>query len=92
MKGAENDSTHTAFRSGRRAAESHRTCRGNQHLPLPDPVCPTGDHGYSLTVRDESEIMIDLARFAPFVKFTVETMLSVDECMASLKKMQELAK
>jgi hypothetical protein len=55
-------------------------------------ISPTGDHGYSLTVRDESEIMIDLARYAPYVKFKVETMLSVDECMSNLKKMQELVK
>jgi hypothetical protein len=51
-------------------------------------ISPSGDHGYSITERDEAEIMVDLARFMPVVKFKVETMLSVDECIAALKKMQ----
>jgi len=54
-------------------------------------IAPSGDHGYSITEADESEIMIDLARFSPYVKFKVETMLSVDECMSCLKQMQEQA-
>lgn len=53
---------------------------------------PAGLRGYSLTDMDEQQIFITLARFHPAIKFKVETMLSVDECLSCVEEIKKQVK
>ena len=44
-----------------------------------------GNHGFSFTDGDEKAIFAMIAQYIPHVKFTVKSMLSIDEVIASLK-------
>jgi hypothetical protein len=50
---------------------------------------PGGNHGFSVTEGDEKEMFAMIAQYIPHVKFKVESMLSIDEVMATLKAMQQ---
>jgi hypothetical protein len=54
-------------------------------------VNPGGNHGFAVTDGDEKEICAMVVRFIPHVKFTVESMLSIGEVIATLKAMQQQA-
>ena len=49
---------------------------------------PGANHGFSVTEGDEKEIFAMIAQYIPHVKFRVESMLSIDEIIETLKKMQ----
>jgi hypothetical protein len=48
-------------------------------------INPDGNHGFSFTDGDEKAIFAMIAQYIPHVKFTVKSMLSIDEVIASLK-------
>lgn len=50
---------------------------------------PGGNHGFSVTDADEKEVFGIVAQYIPHVKFKVESMLSIDEVLATLKAIQE---
>jgi len=50
---------------------------------------PGGNHGFSVTDGDEKEIFATIAQYIPHVKFKVESMLSIDEVIATLKAMMK---
>ena len=52
-------------------------------------INPGGNHGFSVTDGDEKEIFAMIAQYIPHVKFKVESMLSIDEVIATLKAMQQ---
>jgi len=52
-------------------------------------INPGGNHGFSVTDADEKEIFAVMARYIPHVKFRVESMLSIDEVIETLKKTQQ---
>jgi hypothetical protein len=54
-------------------------------------INPGGNHGFSVTDADENEIFAMIAQYIPHVKFKVESMLDIDEVIASLKAAQEQA-
>ena len=51
-------------------------------------INPGGNHGFSVTDSDEKAIFAMIAQYIPHVKFKVESMLSIDELIATLKAMQ----
>jgi hypothetical protein len=52
---------------------------------------PGGNHGFAVTDNDEKAIFGGNAQYIPHVKFKVESMLSIDEVIATLKAIQEQA-
>jgi hypothetical protein len=52
-------------------------------------INPGSNHGFSISDADEKEIFAMLAQYIPHVKFKVESMLSIDEVIATLKAMQQ---
>ena len=50
---------------------------------------PGANHGFSVTDGDEKEIFAMIAQYIPHVKFKVESMLSIDEVIATLKGMMK---
>ena len=48
---------------------------------------PGGNYGFSVTDGDEKEIFAMIVQYIPHVKFKVESMLSIDEVIATLKVM-----
>jgi hypothetical protein len=52
-------------------------------------INPGGNHGFALTDEDEKDILARSAQYIPHVKFRVESMLSIDEVIATLKAMQQ---
>ena len=52
-------------------------------------INPGGNHGFSITEGDEKEIFGMIAQYIPHVKFKVESMLDIDEVIATLKAMQQ---
>jgi hypothetical protein len=52
-------------------------------------INPGGNHGFTVTDLDEKEIFAMNAQYIPYVKFKVESMLSIDEIIATLKAMQQ---
>jgi hypothetical protein len=52
-------------------------------------INPGDNHGFAISDRDEKEICAGLVRFIPHVKFRVESMLSIDEVIATLEAMQQ---
>ena len=51
-------------------------------------INPGGNHGFSVTDSDEKAIFAMIAQYIPHVKFKVESMLSIDDLIATLKAMQ----
>ena len=51
-------------------------------------INPGGNHGFSVTDTDEKAIFAMIAQYIPHVEFKVESMLSIDELIATLKAMQ----
>ncbi len=49
---------------------------------------PGGNHGFSVTDADEKTIFSMIAQYIPHVKFKVESMLSIDEVIEMMRKMQ----
>jgi len=54
-------------------------------------INPGGNHGFSVSDGDEKEIFAMIAQYLPHVKFKVESMLSIDEVIETLRKMQPKA-
>ena len=52
-------------------------------------INPGGNHGFSISDADEKEIFAMIAQYLPHVKFRVESMLSIDEVIETLKKTQQ---
>ena len=52
-------------------------------------INPGFNHGIAITDKDEKEIGAMVGRFIPHVKFRVESMLSIDEVLDTLKAMQQ---
>lgn len=50
---------------------------------------PGANHGFSVTDGDEKEIFAMIAQYIPHVRFKVESMLSIDEVIATLKGMMK---
>lgn len=48
-----------------------------------------GTHGFAITDTDEKEIFAGNARYIPYVKFRVESMLSIDKVIEILKTSQQ---
>ena len=51
-------------------------------------VNPGGQNGFGISEKDEKEILAMVSMYIPLVKFKVESMLSVEEVIATLKAMQ----
>jgi hypothetical protein len=51
-------------------------------------VNPGGHNGFGISEKDEKEILAMASMYIPYVKFTVEAMLSIEEVVATLKAMQ----
>lgn len=54
-------------------------------------INPGGNHGFAVTDDDEKEILARNVQYIPHVKFRVESMLSIDEVIATLKAVQQQA-
>jgi hypothetical protein len=52
-------------------------------------INPGGNHGFAITDEDEKDILARASQYIPHVKFKVESMLSIDEVIATLKSMQQ---
>jgi hypothetical protein len=52
-------------------------------------ISPSGRNGFSITKRDEKDILAQTMKFTPYVKFTVEPMLSANDALAVLQQVQE---
>ena len=50
---------------------------------------PGGNHGFAVSDSDEKEILAYNARYIPYVKFSVEPMLDIDEVISTLTAMQK---
>ena len=52
-------------------------------------VNPGGHTGFGISDADEKEIFAMVAQYIPHVKFRVESMLDIDEVIATLKAAQQ---
>jgi len=52
-------------------------------------INPGGNHGFSVTDGDEKEILAMIGQYIPHVKFTVKSMLAIDEVFVILKALQK---
>jgi hypothetical protein len=55
-------------------------------------INPGAGNGFAITDKDEKTIFASLAKFIPYVEFTVEPMLSIDEVIAVLKNLAQQMK
>jgi hypothetical protein len=52
-------------------------------------ISPGGGYGFSITEGDAKGILARTAAFAPYIKFEVRPMLSIDEVIDAMKGMQQ---
>ena len=48
-----------------------------------------GGSGFSITEKNSKEVFANLNTYAPYIKFEVKEMLSIDEMIAVMKEMQQ---
>ncbi|MFP3951806.1 MAG: hypothetical protein ACLFVP_06700 [Candidatus Bathyarchaeia archaeon] len=51
-------------------------------------ICPGGGHGFALTDLEEDELFRVLEKYRPAHKFTVEPMLSIEDCLSSVREIR----
>lgn len=54
-------------------------------------ICPGGGHGFALTELDDDELFKVLEKYRPAHKFTIKPMLSIDDCLSSVREIREEA-
>jgi len=54
-------------------------------------IATSGMRGYVISELEEQQLFIHLAKYQPYVKFKVESMLDLDECLFCMKEIQKQA-